>query len=174
AGLFAATVAAFLIASYPSLSPPDKQDQTNALLAQLVSLANATPVTTVTIPDSDVPRSAVIVNTLWFIALVLSLLCALLATLIQDWTTGFLRAQRPWVYTTIKQHAINVMNIQIGVRAYRLHQMVPLNLALMHSSVILFILGLVVFTYNIDTTPAIALATLGGISALLYICATAI
>ncbi|KZV68154.1 hypothetical protein PENSPDRAFT_754368 [Peniophora sp. CONT] len=74
-GLFAATVAAFVIESYKMLSP-DTGAQTVALLAQLVAATNTTPV----IPSIDIqsgpffaPETAIIVNSLWFLSLVLSL-----------------------------------------------------------------------------------------------------
>ncbi|VDB83300.1 unnamed protein product [Peniophora sp. CBMAI 1063] len=92
-GLFAATVATFVIESYQSLSP-DSGAQTAALLYQLVNANGTTP----SIPLSDistgpfqVPLLALVVNILWFISLIISLGCALLSTLIQEWTWSYLR-----------------------------------------------------------------------------------
>ena len=66
---------------------PDTGAQTVALLAQLVATANNTPV--VLAPDIQfgsfhAPKEAVITNTLWFLSLVISPVCALLATLMSE------------------------------------------------------------------------------------------
>ncbi|KZV75295.1 hypothetical protein PENSPDRAFT_571709, partial [Peniophora sp. CONT] len=93
-GLFAATVAAFVIESYKSLSP-DSGAQTVALLSQLLTVnANASASVIVsTGPTSAfmLPVTAVIVNALWFASLLISLACALLATLIQEWSRNYVR-----------------------------------------------------------------------------------
>ncbi|KZV62196.1 hypothetical protein PENSPDRAFT_591766, partial [Peniophora sp. CONT] len=92
-GLFAATVAAFIIESYKSLSP-DSGDQTVALLTQLLAVtANvSSPIdsTRMAITDSFKARpSAIIVNVLWFSSLIIALVCALLSTLIQEWSRDY-------------------------------------------------------------------------------------
>jgi hypothetical protein len=78
-GLFSATVAAFIIESYQNLSP-DSSDTTNALLTQisqqLVNISNGTPLTSVAAQSSQPFKptaSAVRVNVLWFLSLILSL-----------------------------------------------------------------------------------------------------
>ncbi|KZV70450.1 hypothetical protein PENSPDRAFT_631609, partial [Peniophora sp. CONT] len=91
-GLFAATVAAFIIESYKSLSR-DSGDQTVVLLSEILAAtrnpsSNAT--TTATSTDSfHAPLSTVLVNALWFISLVIALACALLATLVQQWSRDY-------------------------------------------------------------------------------------
>ena len=94
-GLFSATVATFIIESYQNLSP-NSSDTTNALLAQisqqLVDMSNGTPLTVVPaqIGQPFKPTaSAVRVNVLWFLSLILSLSCALSATLMQQWTRRY-------------------------------------------------------------------------------------
>ncbi|KAF8261791.1 hypothetical protein EI94DRAFT_1507402, partial [Lactarius quietus] len=81
-GLFSGTVASFIIASYPNLSP-DSSDTTNALLTQitrqLVNISNGTPLTSVAAQRSQPfqpAASAVRVNVMWILSLVLSLTCA--------------------------------------------------------------------------------------------------
>ena len=89
-GLFSATVAAFIIEIYKKLSP-DSGDMTNALLTQisiqLVNISNGTPLTSVAGKSGQPFRptaSAVRVNVLWFLSSILSLNCALSATLTQQ------------------------------------------------------------------------------------------
>ncbi|VDC03056.1 unnamed protein product [Peniophora sp. CBMAI 1063] len=82
-GLFAATVAAFVIESYKSLSP-DSGDETVLLLRHI--LAATTNTSAHALPPAE-PFSAslpaVLANALWFISLVVALACALLATLMR-------------------------------------------------------------------------------------------
>ncbi|KAI0266177.1 hypothetical protein BC834DRAFT_824153, partial [Gloeopeniophorella convolvens] len=70
-GLFSAALATFLVESYQNLSPAagDTSQQ---------SAENFTP-----------SSSAVRVNVLWFLSLVLSLICALTATLVQQWSRRY-------------------------------------------------------------------------------------
>ncbi|KAF8261189.1 hypothetical protein EI94DRAFT_1607946, partial [Lactarius quietus] len=94
-GLFSAVVAAFIIESYKNLSP-NSADKANALLAQitqqLVNISNGTPLSNA-IAQTNQPfkptASAVRVNVLFFLSLVLSLTCALSATLMQQWARRY-------------------------------------------------------------------------------------
>ena len=94
-GLFSATVATFIIESYQNLSP-NPSDTTNALLGQitqqLVNISTGTPLTIVLAQDNQPFKptaSTVRVNVLWFLSLVLSLTCALSATLMQQWARRY-------------------------------------------------------------------------------------
>ncbi|KZV72650.1 hypothetical protein PENSPDRAFT_604125, partial [Peniophora sp. CONT] len=94
-GLFAATVATFVVAYYPKLSP-DSGDETVALLVQVVVLLsngtitpafamNSAPSGSATFDSFGPTTSDVWVNALWFLSLVVSISCALLATLVRQW-----------------------------------------------------------------------------------------
>ncbi|KZV65217.1 hypothetical protein PENSPDRAFT_587230, partial [Peniophora sp. CONT] len=93
-GLFAATVAAFVIESYKSLSR-DSGDQTVVLLSEiLAATTNSSSSPTLNDASTEVfhaPLSAVIGNALWFCSLVVALACALLATLVQQWSRNYVR-----------------------------------------------------------------------------------
>ncbi|KAF8261486.1 hypothetical protein EI94DRAFT_1606600, partial [Lactarius quietus] len=87
-GLFSSTVATFIAMSYPNL----QQDTTQSLLTQISQqLSNANSNGTVngaslsTQSPFSPPASVVFVNSVWFLSLVLSLTCALMATLLQQW-----------------------------------------------------------------------------------------
>ncbi|TDL27692.1 hypothetical protein BD410DRAFT_869093, partial [Rickenella mellea] len=83
AGLFSASVTAFIIESYKKLSP-DSGDAAVTLLAQISSqlfaISNGTNLI-VSPPPAQLsfrPTSSVVtVNILWFLSLILALLCAL-------------------------------------------------------------------------------------------------
>ncbi|KZV72652.1 hypothetical protein PENSPDRAFT_575790, partial [Peniophora sp. CONT] len=93
-GLFAATVAAFVIESYKLLQP-DSGDQTVLILSQLLAATTnaSSPSIPSLLPDDTfrAPITAVIANALWFCSLVVALACALLATLIQQWSRDYVR-----------------------------------------------------------------------------------
>ncbi|KAI9457994.1 hypothetical protein BJY52DRAFT_446804 [Lactarius psammicola] len=166
-GLFSATVAAFIIESYKLLSP-NSGDTTNALLAQisgqLVNISNGTPLTTVA-AQSTLPfkptASAVKVNVLWFLSLILSLNCALSATLMQQWARRYQElAQRRGA-----THKRGRMRAYIfdGLNRFGMAQAVATMPRLLHISVFLFFAGLIEFLFPIYTT--VAYATLGCILA---------
>ncbi|VDC00088.1 unnamed protein product [Peniophora sp. CBMAI 1063] len=175
AGLFAATVGAFLIESYKSLSP-DTGAQTVVLLAQLVSITNSTNSTLstdVAIPPFQASETAILVNTLWFAALVLSLLCALAATLVQDWTRRFLGQARP-VGESLEQYSLMQLLVHLGVQRYGIDYVASLVVTMMHAAVVIFLVGLNFFLFPINTGPADAVFWICIISAASYLLASAI
>ena len=86
AGLFSASVTAFIIESYAGLSP-DPNQQTIVLLQQISQqLSGSVPQSLTSMQDSFSPTSSTLrVNALWFLSLCLALTCALAATLVQQW-----------------------------------------------------------------------------------------
>lgn len=154
-------MAAFIIESYKQLQS-DSNYTTVLLLAQisqqLAALSSGTPFS---IP-SGLPNqpfrpsaSAVRVNTLWFLSLVLSLTCALLATLMQQWVRRYLQASRPW-YAPYKHARIRAFFAE-GVERFGLPSAVEALPALLHASVFLFFAGLVDFLININHTVAFSI-----------------
>ncbi|KAH8993891.1 hypothetical protein EDB86DRAFT_1317031 [Lactarius hatsudake] len=164
-GLFSATVAGFLIESYKKLSP-DSSDTTNALLAQisvqLVNISNGIPLAGAGVAaQSTQPfkptASAVRVNVLWFLSLVLSLNCALSATLMQQWARLYQElAQRRGAF-----HRRGRMRAYIfdGINRFGMARAVATMPTLLHISVFLFFTGLVEFLFPIY--KSVAYATLG-------------
>ncbi|KAF8266731.1 hypothetical protein EI94DRAFT_1584058, partial [Lactarius quietus] len=166
-GLFSATVASFIIESYQNLSP-NSSDTTNALLAQisqqLVNISNGTPLTTV-VAQSSQPfqpsASAVRVNVYWFLSLILSLTCALSATLMQQWARRYreLAQRRGAIHRRGRMRAY----IFDGINRFGMTRAVATMPTLLHISVFLFFAGLVEFLFPIYAT--VAHATLGCIGA---------
>ena len=162
-GLFSATVASFIIESLQNLSP-DSSDTTNALLTQisqqLVNMSNGTPLTIVPAQSKQPFKptaSAVRVNVLWFLSLILSLSCALSATLMQQWTRRYQElAQRRGAF-----HRRGRMRAYIfdGINRFGMTRAVATMPTLLHISVFLFLAGLVDFLFPIY--PTVAYATLG-------------
>ncbi|KAJ7188979.1 hypothetical protein C8R46DRAFT_1206089 [Mycena filopes] len=94
AGLFSASLTAFIIESYKTLTP-DSGHTTAALLKQISGqLAASASGTIFEVPPSTafvVPMSSLICNILWFTSLGFSLACALVATLVEQWARDFIQ-----------------------------------------------------------------------------------
>ncbi|THH10715.1 hypothetical protein EW146_g8286 [Bondarzewia mesenterica] len=98
AGLFSACVTAFLIQSYQLLQPGSNSINASLLsqISQAMSGSTNRSTDSASLPsastDSSIPASAIRVNILWFLSLLSSLLCALCATLIQQWARNYTQA----------------------------------------------------------------------------------
>ncbi|KAH9031426.1 hypothetical protein EDB83DRAFT_2525801 [Lactarius deliciosus] len=139
-GLFSATVAGFLVGTYQSLQP-NLQATSAFYLAniyQVLAASNGSQ-TIISLPlppdpsTFEPPMSAVWFNTLWFLSLVISLTCALLATSLQArarirafFAEGIEKLHLPWAVEALP--------------------------ALLHIAVFLFFAGLVVFLCTINHT----------------------
>ncbi|KAJ7116864.1 hypothetical protein C8R44DRAFT_627483, partial [Mycena epipterygia] len=88
AGLFSASLTAFLIESYKTLTQ-DSGETTVLLLAQisqqLAAAANGTNLTITPSTAFTPPATSLVCNGFWFVSLGLSLTCALIATLLEQW-----------------------------------------------------------------------------------------
>ena len=137
---------------------PDSAANTVALLTQisqqLDGLANGTLANKVSssLPQSNwqPPASAVLVNVLWFLSLVISLFCALLATLQQRWARRYLRLTHP--QRAIHKRAIIRSFFAEGVSRFHLPLTVEAIPALLHISLFLFLAGLAISLFNIHHT----------------------
>ena len=138
---------------------PDSAGNTVVLLAQisqqLDGLANGTlagRASNSPFPQSSwqPPASAVWVNALWFLSLVISLFCALLATLQQRWARRYLQLTQP--QRAIHKRALIRSFFAEGVSRFHLPIIVEAIPALLHISVFLFLAGLVISLFNIHHT----------------------
>jgi Family of unknown function (DUF6535) len=105
-----------------------------------------------TIANWKPPTSAVWVNVLWFLSLVISLFCALLATLQQRWARRYLWNTQP--HLAIHKRALIRSFFAEGVTRFHLAIAVEAIPALLHLSVFLFLAGLVISLFNIHHTVA--------------------
>ena len=153
-GLFSAIVAAFLMESYKKLSP-DSGDQTVALLTQLVSISAGAAAVVQPSPPFKVPASIVRVNVMWFLSLIFSLSCGLLATLIQQWTRRYLNYAHsrgaPRKRARIRAYMFE------GIETFGLSQAAQVMPLLLHISFFLFFAGLVDFLLPINNVVAFSI-----------------
>ncbi|KAI0246953.1 hypothetical protein BJV78DRAFT_1096727, partial [Lactifluus subvellereus] len=88
-GLFSAIVTAFLIDSYKALQQPDPVTTNLNMTAQLVTLLALSTNQKAALPPLPTPNSQdtyLVINALWFLSLFFALMCALAATLVQQWS----------------------------------------------------------------------------------------
>lgn len=159
AGLFSASVTAFIIESYRSLLP-NTDDKVILLLArisdQLVSASNGSHPASV-VPDildaKFTPTAAALVcNTLWFLSLGFSLICALSATLVQQWTRNYIQATE--TRSTPQRRARISAFLYRGLNRFKMAALVEIIPLLLHISLLLFLGGL--FAYLLSVNDALA------------------
>ncbi|TCD67005.1 hypothetical protein EIP91_000685 [Steccherinum ochraceum] len=164
AGLFSATVTALIIESYTTLTeaPTDASVFYLAQIAQLLAGNSSTSPPQVAIsPTFVTPTSAIRVNILWVLSLVVSLACALGATLIQTWTNRYTRLVSQFANVT---HRAQQREFYFeGMKQSRLVVVAETLPGLLHLSLFLFLAGLVEFFFQIDVH--VAWATLGAVIA---------
>ncbi|KZP12383.1 hypothetical protein FIBSPDRAFT_936959 [Athelia psychrophila] len=157
AGLFSATVTAFILESYGGLMP-DPNAATVALLRQVSQQLAGNAVQNPTLaPGAFGPASSALrVNAFWTLSLCLALTCALAATLVQQWARHYTQAiqRRP------APHLQARMRVYLfkGMLKFKISAVVEGIPTLLHASVFLFFAGLVDFLYQINLP--IALVTL--------------
>jgi hypothetical protein len=156
------------------------QDTSNFYLAniyQVIADPNPSPLKflNISLPSSPPPFSpptyAVCVNSLWFLSLVISLTCALLATLLQQWARRYVKVTQPLRYSPHKRARIRAFFFE-GVEKFLVSWAVEALPALLHASLFLFFAGLVVFLCNVNFTIFKLVLSWVGVCTVLYGCIT--
>ncbi|KAI9447479.1 hypothetical protein H4582DRAFT_6027 [Lactarius indigo] len=155
-GLFSAAVATLVAVSIQDLQPNPQDDSTFYLQNIYQLLADPSLKTSnVSVPPSltnrpqfSPPRYAVLVNSLWFLSLAMSLTCGLLATLLQQWARRYIKITQPQ-YGPHKRARIRTFFAE-GVEKLHLPWAVEALPTLLHISLFLFFAGLLVLLFNTD------------------------
>ncbi|KAF8260514.1 hypothetical protein EI94DRAFT_1748217 [Lactarius quietus] len=154
-GLFSAAVATLISVSIQDVRQ-NPQDTSNFYLANIYqaiadpnrpNISNSLPPSP---PPFSPPKYAVWVNGLSFLSLVISLTCALLATLLQQWARRYLQATQTR-YSLHKRARIRSFFFE-GVEISPIRFAVEALPTLVHISLFLFFAGLVVFLRNVNLT----------------------
>jgi hypothetical protein len=123
-------------------------------------------------PPFSAPTYAVWVNSLWFLSLVTSITCALLATLLQQWARRYLKATQPRY--SLHKRARHRSFFSEGVEKSLLPLAVEALPTLLHLSVFFFFAGLVVFLRNVNLTIFKVVLSWISVCTALYGCITLI
>ncbi|KAJ7854785.1 hypothetical protein B0H13DRAFT_1581187, partial [Mycena leptocephala] len=175
AALFSAILTTFIVESYQTLKP-EPSDKIIALLTTIsghMSNSNASA----TFPDiqavSFAPTtSSILCNVLWFLSLSLSLTCALLATLVEQWARGYTQKIDHSVLPGIRAKISSYL--YSGMKAFDMHTLVELIPLLLHSSLIMFFAGLVAFLMPIHLVLVAITATWTALLVISYTILTAL
>jgi hypothetical protein len=130
---------------------PNPQDTTNFYLQNIYRVVDPNRTDTGTFPSDPPPFSppkyAVWVNLLWFMSLIISLTCALLATLLQQWARKYIGVTQPSV-SPHKRAQVHAYFAE-GVEALHLPRIVHILPTLLHLSLFLFLAGAVLFLCHV-------------------------
>ncbi|KAJ7251073.1 hypothetical protein C8J57DRAFT_1667005, partial [Mycena rebaudengoi] len=169
AGLFSASLTAFIIESYKTLSP-DQGAITNALLAQISRQLdphlNASSADVATLKAFSPTSSSLACNILWFLSLGLSLSCALIATLVEQWSRDFIQRTEMRPSSIIRARIFSYL--YFGIKRFGMHSMVACIPLLLHISLLLFFAGLVAFLQPVNTVLMTTAAVLLGLMSSTY------
>ena len=178
-GLFSATVATLASISIQDLKP-NSQDTSAFYLANIYQLLSNENGTQVIIPpslsnpaDSFTPSTAAVwVNSLLFLSLVISLTCAFLATLLQQWARRYLRITNSRC-SPRKRARIRAFFAE-GVERLHIPWTVEALTTLLHISLFLFFAGLSVFLFGIHRTVSKVVIAWVGLCVVVYAYVTAL
>ncbi|KAJ7908962.1 hypothetical protein B0H13DRAFT_1554236, partial [Mycena leptocephala] len=158
-GLFSAILTAFLIESYKTLNP-DAGDVTVQLLSQisqqLSASANGSSLNFNPAPEYAPSATALLCNALWFTSLGLSLSCALIATLLEQWARDFI--YRSEIRSAPLIRARIFAFLYYGLKRFNMHAVVEVIPLLLHMALLLFFAGLVAFLVPVNTVMAVVAA----------------
>ncbi|KAJ7677732.1 hypothetical protein DFH06DRAFT_559448, partial [Mycena polygramma] len=169
AGLFSASLTAFLIESYKTLNP-DSGDSTVRLLTQISQQLSASAEGSTFVvphPPTFTPsNSALVCNALWFISLGLSLSCALIATLLEQWARDFIHRSEIRSAPLIRARIFSFL--YYGLKRFNMHAVVEIIPLLLHTALLFFLAGLVAFLIPVNTPMAVVAAALLVILTVVY------
>ncbi|KAJ6631685.1 hypothetical protein B0H10DRAFT_2300371 [Mycena sp. CBHHK59/15] len=173
AGLFSASLTAFITESYQTLSP-NTGAATVVLLAQisqqLAASVNGSAFVVSQPAPFDPPATAVVCNALWFISLGLSLTCALIITLVEQSARDYLHKANlrsaPFIRARIFCY------LYYGLKRFNMHFIVEVVPLLLHASLLFFFAGLVAFLHPVNRVMMIIAAVLLGLVTAIYVCLT--
>ncbi|KAJ7914255.1 hypothetical protein B0H13DRAFT_2462065, partial [Mycena leptocephala] len=169
AGLFSASLTAFIIENYKALIP-DSGDSTVQLLTQishqLAAAANGSNFE-IPAPAHFYPSaSSLACNALWFISLGLSLTCALIATLLEQWARDFLHKADMRSAPVMRARIFSYL--YYGLKRFNMHTVADVIPLLLHASLVFFFAGLIAFLIPINVPIAAVAATLLGVVMAVY------
>jgi len=167
--LFSAIVTAFLIRALDELEP-NYQQQTALLLHQLLNGRNPdlTGISDPTIPYKPT-GFAIAVNCLWFASLSASLGASFGAMICKEWLTEYNGGVNPVI------DLLRACQRQMRFRAFQrwnIDALVALLPPLLHSSVLLFFTGAVVYLWRVDEMVGIFCQVIGGLFCITYFVST--
>ncbi|CUA77360.1 hypothetical protein RSOLAG22IIIB_06675 [Rhizoctonia solani] len=175
AALFSAISTAFVIESYKNLKqdPADVSAQTLLVISQNIAIiangsqpsSGSPSLESQESPPFTAPLSAIVVNTLWFLSLSLSVAVSLISMLAKEWCLAFMsgRTGPPGSQARRRQQRWD------GLVNWKMKEVLMVLPSLIHLSLLLFAIGLCVFLWDVHFGVAIPVVFVTTIAAGVYI-----
>jgi hypothetical protein len=166
------TVGALLTVSIPDLKP-NSQDTSafyleNIYLSGIPNVSNTSnPSALAKPPAFSPPRYAIWVNSLWFLSLLLSLFCATAAMLFRDYGLQYISISRSSNYMLEEQARIRAIFAN-AIRCPDSIHGTSRGRLLLHLSLLLFIIGAVIYLFNINRAVFYAVVLWVVVATILY------
>jgi hypothetical protein len=180
-GLFSATVGGLLTLTIPDLKP-NSQDTSAFYLQNIYQLQVSgnpntsnplTPSALAVPPAFSPPNYAIWVNSLWCLSLAISLSGAMTATVYRNWAVQYMSVTQPLHYTSKNQPRIRAIFATESPGPQMISGATD-HPIFIHLSLLLFVIGVVIYLYNINITTFNAVTWWVGMMAVLYAMATAV
>ncbi|CAE6468461.1 unnamed protein product [Rhizoctonia solani] len=173
AALFSAISTAFLIETSKKLQedPTDVSAQTLIVISQtLLTLVNNTSSeSAVPTPMNNAPfspsRMVVLVNTLWYMSLSVSVGASFLAMLAKDWCHTFMAGRKGdlWIQARRRQRKWTM------IEKWKMQELIMVLPSLIHLSLLLFAIGLCVYVWELNKAVAIPVCCICGAAVVFYV-----
>ncbi|KAI0309937.1 hypothetical protein OF83DRAFT_1071271, partial [Amylostereum chailletii] len=168
-GLFSAVVTTFIVETYKLLQPDNTQVSADLLVRVVAALENIPAGAVAAAVSIDRPPPVTIslwINCLWFTSLLFSLTCALVATLVQQWSREYIQGTEG--HASLNQRARVRAYLAEGVDCFGADLLISFIPLLLHFAVLLFIVGLVLFAFTIHNVLAYINLIMAILSGLVY------
>ncbi|KAF8599031.1 hypothetical protein BDV93DRAFT_414865, partial [Ceratobasidium sp. AG-I] len=163
AALFSATTTALVIESSKQLQedPAKVSAQTLLIISQnLIALSDKQSVSALgplPMNSSFSPsRSSVLVNTLWFFSLSLSVIVSLIAILSKSWCYSFMSGRSGPKYEQARRR----QQRWDGIKTWKMKKVITYLPVLMHCALLSFIIGLCIYLWSINVRVALPVLVL--------------
>ncbi|TDL19983.1 hypothetical protein BD410DRAFT_873452, partial [Rickenella mellea] len=175
AALFSASVTAFVIESYQALQEDVGQATISILLQISQQLANGTTRSPTAIrPAFRQDSGDITVNVLWFLSLAFSLACALAAVMVRQWAHRYLRVPRRLSSVPDRARMRQYCDLFENLEWWKMDLVVETIPILLHISLILFMIGLLLFVHLVNYQVALCLLCFSIVGGLGYMFLTVI
>jgi hypothetical protein len=171
AALFAGFLSAFLVELLGRLEPDPMDTIQDVLIYQTQMMRNSSLGPYVP-RDFSPPEYIVVVNALWYASLGVMIITAFIAMLIKSWVREFDRGLR--AMSLPEQRAKTREFRYLGMERWKLQEMAGILPLLIHSSLLLFAIGLLLFLYYISTPSFGVTTALGVVGAIFYSITTSV
>ncbi len=155
--LFSAVIAAVVVVSVQDLKP-DPQETSAFYLQKMYQLQAGPNISQPSVPSTltdpssfSPPTYAIWVNSLWFLSLVISLSCAMLATSLQQWARHYIRITQESGQSP-RSRARRRAFFADGMQKFHVPRVVEILPILVHLSLFVFFVGLLIYLFNINHT----------------------